>query len=390
MKRDPWPSAHGPVLCVVGARPNFMKMAPILRALAAHEPPLPALLVHTGQHYDADMNDRLFVDLKLPSPDINLEVGSGTHAVQTAEVMRRFEPVLDAHAPSCVLVVGDVNSTLACTLVAAKKGVPVAHVEAGLRSYDRSMPEEINRVLTDQIADLLYTTERVAHDNLAREGIEATRAHFVGNVMIDSLLANRSLAIPPGESLRRGGIDPAVFDVGAGYGVVTLHRPSNVDTADALGPLLATLRDLSETTAARFLPSIRARGPMSNASVWLRRCPARESPSCHRRATSKCSASCRMPRSCSPTPAACRRRPRRSASRVSRCARTPNGRSPSIRAPIRWSDATAPRSSAPLPRSWRARGKRGRVPELWDGRAAERIASHLAGWLARRHAPATT
>jgi UDP-N-acetylglucosamine 2-epimerase (non-hydrolysing) len=172
MKRDPWPSAQGPVLCVVGARPNFMKMAPILRALAAHDPPLPALLVHTGQHYDVDMNDRLFVDLKLPAPDINLEVGSATHAVQTAEVMRRFEPVLDLHAPSCVLVVGDVNSTLACTLVAAKKGVPVAHVEAGLRSYDRSMPEEINRVLTDQIADLLYTTERVAHDNLAREGIE--------------------------------------------------------------------------------------------------------------------------------------------------------------------------------------------------------------------------
>ena len=170
MNRDPWLAATGPVLCVVGARPNFMKMAPILRAFAARTPALPALLVHTGQHYDADMNDRLFVDLRLPLPDINLEVGSGTHAVQTAEVMRRFEPVLDAQRPSCVLVVGDVNSTLACTLVAAKKGVPVAHVEAGLRSFDRSMPEEINRVLTDQIADLLYTTERAAHDNLAREG----------------------------------------------------------------------------------------------------------------------------------------------------------------------------------------------------------------------------
>src|SRR6185436_6323680 len=155
VKRDPWPSLRGPVLCVVGARPNFMKMAPILRALAAHEPSLPSLLVHTGQHYDADMNDKLFVDLRLPSPDINLEVGSGTHAVQTAEVMRRFEPVLDAHRPSCVLVVGDVNSTLACTLVASKKGVPVAHVEAGLRSFDRAMPEEINRILTDQISDLL-------------------------------------------------------------------------------------------------------------------------------------------------------------------------------------------------------------------------------------------
>ncbi len=289
MKRDPWPSAQGPVLCVVGARPNFMKMAPILRALAAHDPPLPALLVHTGQHYDADMNDRLFVDLKLPSPDINLEVGSGTHAVQTAEVMRRFEPVLDAHAPSCVVVVGDVNSTLACTLVAAKKGVPVAHVEAGLRSYDRSMPEEINRVLTDQIADLLYTTERVAHDNLMREGIDVSRAHFVGNVMIDSLLANRSLAVPPEESLRRGGVDPLAFDVGAGYGVVTLHRPSNVDQADALGPLLETLRDVSDR-----LPLIFALHPRTRANVerfgLTAQVSARGSRCCLRRATSKCSA----------------------------------------------------------------------------------------------------
>ena len=145
----------GPVMCVVGARPNFMKMAPILRALAGHQPPLPALLVHTGQHYDASMSDKLFADLRLPRPDINLEVGSGTHAVQTAEVMKRFEPAVDEHKPACVLVVGDVNSTLACTLVAVKKAVPVVHVEAGLRSYDRKMPEEINRVLTDQVADRL-------------------------------------------------------------------------------------------------------------------------------------------------------------------------------------------------------------------------------------------
>ena len=141
----------GPVMCIVGARPNFMKMAPILRALAGHAPPIPALLVHTGQHYDASMSDKLFADLALPKPDINLEVGSGSHAVQTAEVMKRFEPALDAHKPACVLVVGDVNSTLACTLVAVKTAVPVVHVEAGLRSYDRKMPEEINRVLTDQI-----------------------------------------------------------------------------------------------------------------------------------------------------------------------------------------------------------------------------------------------
>jgi UDP-N-acetylglucosamine 2-epimerase len=242
VKRDAWPSVRGPVLCVVGARPNFMKMAPILRALAAHQPSLPSLLVHTGQHYDADMNDKLFVDLKLPKPDINLEVGSATHAVQTAEVMRRFEPVLDTHRPSCVVVVGDVNSTLACSLVASKKGVPVAHVEAGLRSYDRAMPEEINRVLTDQIADLLYTTERSAHDNLAREGIPADRAHFVGNVMIDSLLANRAQAAGSRETLARGKVDPSKFDLG---GRLRRRHPAPAvqrRRCATLGPLLEVLR----------------------------------------------------------------------------------------------------------------------------------------------------
>ena len=153
--------------------------------------------MHTGQHYDASMSDRLFADLRLPAPDLNLEVGSGTHAVQTAEIMRRFEPVLDQYRPSCVVVVGDVNSTLACSLVAVKRGVPVVHVEAGLRSFDRAMPEEINRLLTDQIADLLYTTERSAAANLAREGVPPERIVFVGNVMIDSLRDNLPRAVPP-------------------------------------------------------------------------------------------------------------------------------------------------------------------------------------------------
>src|SRR3954470_10322436 len=201
----------GVILCVVGARPNYMKMAPLLRAFAARRGLPRAVLVHTGQHYDTMMNERLFQDLGLPRPDINLEVGSGTHAVQTAEEMRRFEPVVDEHQPSCVVVVGDVNSTLACTLVAAKKSVPVAHVEAGLRSYDRGMPEEINRVLTDQIADLLYTTERSAHDNLAREGIAPERAHFVGNLMIDSLQAALKKAVPPQNTLEREGVPAQPF-----------------------------------------------------------------------------------------------------------------------------------------------------------------------------------
>jgi UDP-N-acetylglucosamine 2-epimerase (non-hydrolysing) len=257
-----WPADLGPVLCVVGARPNFMKMAPILRAFAAHQPALPTILVHTGQHYDKDMNDRLFVDLRLPHPDINLEVGSGTHAVQTADVMRRFEPVLDTYKPSCILVVGDVNSTLACTLVGVKKGVPVVHVEAGLRSYDRGMPEEINRVLTDQIADLLYTTERSALDNLLREGISEERVRFVGNVMIDSLLSNREFAHSPAKTLSEAGVDTAFLGDSRSYAVVTLHRPSNVDQVETLQPMLSVLREVSEK-----LPLIFALHPRTRANI---------------------------------------------------------------------------------------------------------------------------
>lgn len=251
-----------PVMCVVGARPNFMKMAPILRALASHTPAIPALLVHTGQHYDASMSDQLFADLRLPRPDINLEVGSGTHAVQTAEVMKRFEPALDQHRPSCVLVVGDVNSTLACTLVAVKKGIPVVHVEAGLRSYDRKMPEEINRVLTDQVADRLYITERSAAQNLHREGVAPERIVFTGNVMIDSLLDCRDVARPAATTLRQHGLDPSLIEGLAGYGVVTLHRPSNVDDAQVLKPLLQVIAEVSQR-----LPLVFAMHPRTRSNV---------------------------------------------------------------------------------------------------------------------------
>ena len=252
----------GPVICVVGARPNFMKMAPILRALAAHEPPIPALLLHTGQHYDHGMSEQLFVDLGLPKPDINLEVGSGSHAVQTAEVMKRFEPVIDEHKPSCVLVVGDVNSTLACTLVAVKRGVPVAHVEAGLRSYDRKMPEEINRVLTDQVADRLYTTERSALDNLLREGVAAERVVFTGNVMIDSLLDSRARARSAADTLRTHGLDAKLLDHANGYAVVTMHRPSNVDQPEVLRALLETL-----STVSKQLPLVFAMHPRTRSNI---------------------------------------------------------------------------------------------------------------------------
>src|SRR5438034_2369402 len=235
------PAVQGPLACVVGARPNYMKMAPLVRAFAAR-PGLPKLvLVHTGQHYDIAMNERLFADLELPAPDLNLEVGSGTHAAQTAEVMRRFEPVLDDLVPSCVVVVGDVNSTLACSLVASKKRVPVVHVEAGLRSFDRDMREEINRVLTDQIADRLYTTERSAAEHLKREGVAEERIVFVGNLMIDSLRKHRKQAIDPAVTLAREGIGADFLNAAQGYGVVTLHRPSNVDNPCALGESLTIL-----------------------------------------------------------------------------------------------------------------------------------------------------
>lgn len=241
-----WKLEKRPIVCVVGARPNYMKMAPIIRAFRERQPEIPVLLVHTGQHYDHAMNARLFADLNMPVPDLNLEVGSGSHAVQTAEVMKRFEPVIDTHVPSAVIVVGDVNSTLACSLVAVKKGVPVVHVEAGLRSFDRAMPEEINRILTDQISDLLFTTERQAQDHLVREGIDPARIAFVGNVMIDTLLANRLAAPSAAEILSKSGVEIERFGRPSKYGLVTLHRPSNVDQASTLSALLAALGKVAE------------------------------------------------------------------------------------------------------------------------------------------------
>ena len=383
MNREPLFAAPGPVLCVVGARPNFMKMAPILRAFAARVPPVRSQLVHTGQHYDADMNDRLFVDLRLPVPDINLEVGSGTHAVQTADVMRRFEPVVDANNPSCVVVVGDVNSTLACALVAAKKGVPVAHVEAGLRSFDRSMPEEVNRVLTDQIADLLYTTERVAHDNLAREGVDPQRAHFVGNVMIDSLLANRAHALPLADTLQRAGVAASSFDASNGYGVVTLHRPSNVDRADVLGPLLGVLRDVSERLPLVFALHPRTRGNIQrfglNELVAGKRIvvlPPQgylEMLGLMTGATLVLTDSGGMQEETTALGVPCltlRENTERPIT-IEQGTNTLVGRD---------RDAILREVEEILA----GRGKRGRVPELWDGRAAERIAAHLDDWIARR------
>ncbi len=253
------------VLCVVGARPNFMKIAPIMRAMRSHATEIDAVLVHTGQHYDEAMSERFFQELQIPAPDVSLDVGSGTHAAQTAEIMKRFEPVLDLEKPDCVLVVGDVNSTLACALVAAKKGILLVHVEAGLRSGDRRMPEEINRLVTDRLSDRLYTSEATASINLAAEGIAPGAIVFVGNVMIDTLMHARSSAVPATQTLRSYNAPETLLEPPSQFAVLTLHRPSNVDDPVTLGRLVEVL-----TEVARELPIVFPVHPRTRSA--LERC----------------------------------------------------------------------------------------------------------------------
>ncbi|MEO6392913.1 MAG: UDP-N-acetylglucosamine 2-epimerase (non-hydrolyzing) [Pyrinomonadaceae bacterium] len=241
------------VLNVVGARPNFMKVAPIVEAMRRRPDEFLPLIVHTGQHYDAQMSDAFFHDLGLPKPDVYLGVGSGSHAVQTAAVMQQFEPVVLEHKPDWVLVVGDVNSTIACALVSIKLGIKVAHVEAGLRSRDRTMPEEINRLLTDQIADLLLTPSTDGDENLAKEGIPAERVRFVGNVMIDSLFHQM-------ERAEASTVRADLGIAGADYAVLTLHRPSNVDEPETFSRLLAALENISTRLPIIFPVHPRTRG----------------------------------------------------------------------------------------------------------------------------------
>ncbi|MGI9025973.1 MAG: non-hydrolyzing UDP-N-acetylglucosamine 2-epimerase [Burkholderiaceae bacterium] len=373
------------ILCVVGARPNYMKMAPIIRALEQHGDVLRAVLVHTGQHYDAAMNDSFFTALGMPRPAVNLEVGSASHAQQTAEIMKRFEPVLDAHQPVAVLVVGDVNSTIACALVASKKGVPVVHVEAGLRSYDRTMPEEINRVLTDQIADLLYITERSALADLNAEGIAGERIVFVGNVMIDTLLANRAAAVSARETLRDLPVAEAAFDNHEGYGVVTLHRPSNVDDRDTFARLVGALNEVAARLplvlalhprtqariaefgfADRFDPRrlailppqgyLEMLGLMADATMVLTDSGGLQEE------TTALGVPCLTLRENTERPITISEGTNTLCGTDARCI---------VDTAFEILDGG---------------GKRGRVPELWDGHAAERIASHLVSWFAARGA----
>lgn len=364
------------VLCVVGARPNFMKIAPIMRALDRSRA-LNGVLLHTGQHYDPAMSDGFFEELGIPRPAQNLNVGSGSHARQTAEIMTGFEAVLAEVKPDCVLVVGDVNSTIACALVAAKLGVRVVHVEAGLRSYDRAMPEEINRVLTDQISDLLFTTERVAADNLAREGIGADKVRFVGNVMIDTLRTNLSRAVPVADTLGAAGHS---LSKGAPYAVLTLHRPSNVDDPVVLKGLLHALRRIGETCPIIFPvhPRTRACIEASGLSALIAGPEILPLPPLGYLAMLGLTAGAKVVLTDSGglqeeatalgVPCLTLRENTERPITIAEGTNTLVGCDP---------DAVT-RAYAEIESTG---GKRGRIPELWDGHAADRIVAELEGWL---------
>ena len=363
------------ILCVAGARPNFMKIAPVMAALA--ETGIAAQLLHTGQHYDAAMSDSFFADLGIPRPDHHLEVGSASHAVQTAEIMKRFEPILDRVQPQAVLVVGDVNSTIACALVAAKRGVKVIHVEAGLRSYDRAMPEEINRVLTDQISDLLFITERSALANLEREGIDPTRVEFVGNVMIDTLHRNLEQAVPSertlGTRLER-------------YAVLTLHRPSNVDDPATLAALLDVIGEINQSLPVVVPLHPRTRGNIEKFGLTARLDGLHLLPpvgyldmlGLMRDATLVLTDSGGIQEETTALGVPCltlRENTERPIT-IDEGTNTLVGPDPdAIRAAFRDVMQNG--------------GKAGRIPEYWDGRAAMRIAHHLQGWLPRQHGAVT-
>ncbi len=366
------------IVCVVGARPNFMKIAPIMRALRADDSGLRATLVHTGQHYDQAMKATFFDQLGIPEPDVDLGVGSGSHAAQTAAIMMAFEPLLDEDRPAAVLVVGDVNSTIACALVAVKKAIPVVHVEAGLRSGDRTMPEEINRVLTDQISDLLFTTEVSAAGNLVREGISESSVFFVGNVMIDTLKYNLPRAKPASETLAEAG---ASFQ--GDYGLLTLHRPSNVDDPAVLSRLLNYLRGVAEQLPLVFPvhprtkaqiekagfeslldhPNILCLGPqaylqmlglMKDAKVVLTDSGGIQEE------TTALGVPCLTLRENTERPIT-----------VDQGTNTVVGIDPAV-IDLALKDVLG------------SGGKSGRVPAMWDGHAAERIVTHLRTWVSQR------
>ena len=355
------------IVHLVGARPNFMKAAPVLEALG-RMPQISTMLVHSGQHYDVEMSTRFFEELGLPQPDVDLGIGSASHAVQVAQVMMALEPLLQREQPDLLIVVGDVNSTLAGALTAAKLNIPVAHVEAGLRSGDRTMPEEINRLLTDQISDLLFTPSRDGDRNLGREGIPADRIHFVGNVMIDTLLRNLPRA-RSSSARERYGVN------GGRYAVVTLHRPSNVDEPDQLAEIYSALDTLARELPVLF--PVHPRTSKNAESFGLRLEHARVLPPLGylelvglmseaalvltdsggvQEETTALGVPCLTLRQNTERPITIE-----------------EGTNTLV--PVR-------SRAAILAAAQQAGSKRGRIPELWDGRAGERIAAAIVQWAA--------
>ena len=365
------------ILHVVGARPNFMKVAPVLAALRKIAG-VTQILVHTGQHYDARMSDVFFQDLGMPDPDVHLGVGSGSHAQQTAKVMTEIEPVLEQHKPDVVVVAGDVNSTIAVALVASKMGIPVAHIEAGLRSGDWTMPEEVNRVLTDRLSSLLFTPSRDGDANLAKEGIDPERVHFVGNAMIDSLRA----ALPRAEERK---IHEALGLTKGNYALATLHRPANVDDPVIFGRLLAALGEV-----AFFVPVVLPVHPRTRARLQADptlRAQVEAAPqlklidpqgyldflalTAHARLVLTDSGGIQEETTALSVPCLTLRENTERPVTVNEGTNTLVGRDPAL---------IVPAATAILD----GRGKKGRIPELWDGRAAERIADVLVQFCGAR------
>lgn len=361
------------VTAVVGARPNFMKLAPIVESFRAAG--ITLRVVHTGQHFDESMSGAFFRELGMPAPDVNLDVGPGTHLAQMGEILRRIEPELTENRPCMLLVVGDVNSTAAGAIAAAKMGIPLAHVEAGLRSFDNTMPEEVNRRLTDCVAELLFTTEHAANENLLREGVSPDRIHFVGNVMIDTLLR----FLPHAERMQQW----SHFGLRRGqYAVLTLHRPSNVDDPDVLEGILNAVLEVAKRIPVVFPVHPRTRNRLETFNLWARLQVQRvfvTTPLPYLAMLSLL-AGCRFVMTDSGGI--------QEESTVLRvpCLTLRHNTERPITVEVGTSRLVGNRPDAILSavdQALAGRWPEGRIPEKWDGRAAERIAHVVSEWLNR-------